>query len=218
MRAQFHGIAPELFVAAMREGMEHEKLSILRAENLPHVPPAVRRRGMFNKSGYTRHTSTARKKIPARKVSWAPLALALGFAFLPGCSKKTACLVEQDTATLSCSPDKLFARPKRDKNTLEVTAMAYTAKSVGRGGKTLPRAANGQALTPDVSAIAVSPDLIERHGLSLNQTVRISGLEGEYTVMDLMNPRHEKSIDIYFGNDNHGARQWGRRTLHISWE
>jgi 3D (Asp-Asp-Asp) domain-containing protein len=48
--------------------------------------------------------------------------------------------------------------------------------------------------------------------------VRISGLDGEYKFMDLMNPRHSKSIDIYFGNDNAAARQWGRRTLTISWE
>lgn len=145
------------------------------------------------------------------------MVLLLGTVLIPGCAKKTACVVEQDTATLSCSPSKLFALPKKD-NALTVTAMAYTAKSVGKSRKSPPRAANGETLHHGVSAIAVSPDLIEAHGLSLNQTVRLSGLDGEYKVMDLMNPRHEKTIDIYFGNDNGAARQWGRRSLVISWE
>lgn len=145
------------------------------------------------------------------------MALALAAAFLPGCAKKTACLVEQDAATLSCSPDKLFARPKIPLKKLEVTAMAYTARSVGMGGKRMPKAANGQLLTPDVNAIAVSPDLIEEHGLSLDQTVTLHGL-GEFKVMDLMAPRHSRTIDIYFGNDNSGARQWGKRALTISWQ
>ncbi len=147
----------------------------------------------------------------------APAALFLCLAILPACAKKTACLEEQDPATLSCSPNKLFALTPKPKS-LTVTAMAYTAASVGRSARSLPRAANGTLLTPDVSAIAVSPDLLEEHGLRMDQKVRIAGLDGEYTVMDLMHQRHEKSIDIYFGNDNAGARQWGRRTLTISWE
>jgi len=159
---------------------------------------------------------TPEKRKPST-LSWAPLALLLGIAFLPGCAKKQACLVEQDAATLSCSPDKLFSRPKLPTKKLEVTAMAYTARSVGKSSKSLPRAANGELLLPDVSAIAISPDLIEEHGLSLDKTVSISGL-GEYKVMDLMSPRHSRSIDIYFGNDNAGARQWGKRTLTISWD
>jgi len=145
------------------------------------------------------------------------MALALAAAFLPGCAKKTACLVGQDAATLSCSPDKLFARPKKNLNELEVTAMAYTARSVGMSGKRLPKAANGELLTPEVNAIAVSPDLIEEHGLQLDQTVTLQGL-GEFKVMDLMAPKHSRSIDIYFGNDNLGARQWGKRTMTLSWQ
>ena len=156
-------------------------------------------------------------KRNAPTLSWAPLALLFGIAFLPGCAKKSVCLVEQEPAILTCSPDKLFARPEQTFKKLEVTAMAYTARSVGKSSKSLPRAANGEFLHPDVSAIAVSPDLINEHGLSLDKTVTISGL-GEYKVMDLMAPRHSKTIDIYFGNDSAGARQWGKRTLTISWE
>ncbi|WP_217270492.1 3D domain-containing protein [Fundidesulfovibrio magnetotacticus] len=126
--------------------------------------------------------------------------------------------MEQDAATLSCSPTKLFALPARGEKSLTVTAMAYTAQSVGKSRKGLPRAANGELLTPELNAIAVSPDLIDLHGLALDQTVRIDGLDGEYKVMDLMHARHEKTIDIYFGRDAAGARQWGRRTLTISWD
>lgn len=193
-------------------------LSIFSRPALPQALVDGKDRSMINKTGYSKFHNVSRKKTSSRPISLAPLALLLGIAFLPGCAKKSACLVEQDAATLSCSPAKLFAQPKRDKNSLTVTAMAYTAKSVGKSSKSLPKAANGQVLTPDVSAIAVSPDLIEKHGLSLDQSVRISGLDGEYKVMDLMSARHSQSIDIYFGNDNAGARQWGRRTLTISWE
>lgn len=175
---------------------------------------------MINSEGYTTPRNVSTKTTSSVSFSWAPLALLLGIAFLPGCAKKTACLVEQDTATLSCSPTKLFSTPKRSDKSLTVTAMAYSARSVGKSKKStsLPRAANGDFLTPDVSAIAVSPDLIEEHGLSLDKTVRIAGLEGEYKVVDLMNPRHSKSIDIYFGNDHAAALQWGKRTLTLSWE
>jgi len=173
---------------------------------------------MINSKTYTDSTPQTRKKSSSASFTWAHVALLLGIAFLPACAKKTACTVEPFPASLACSPDKLFSLPKRGKNSLTVTAMAYTAASVGKTRKSLPRAANGELLTPDVSAIAVSPDLIEEHGLSLDKTVRISGLEGEYKVKDLMNPRHSKSIDIYFGNDNAGARQWGKRTLTLSWE
>lgn len=169
-------------------------------------------------SDLTKPDGQAGRKSSSCSFPWAALALLLGAMTLSACAKKSACLVEQDAATLSCSPNKLFALPFKPEKSLEVTAMAYTAQSVGKSRKSLPRAANGQFLTPDVSAIAVSPDLIDLHGLNLDQTVRISGLDGEFKVMDLMSARHEKSIDIYFGHDSAGARQWGRRTLTISWD
>lgn len=190
-------------------------LSIFFAPALPHSWAPVTDGVMRKETDYINPLSASTKKSPLSSFSWAHLALLVGFAFLPGCAKKQACLME-DPATLACSPDKLFAAPKSSKK-MEVTAMAYTARSVGKNGKSLPKAANGEYLTPDASAIAVSPDLIEEHGLSLDKTVNITGL-GEFKVMDLMSPRHSKSIDIYFGNDNAGARQWGRRTLTISWE
>jgi 3D (Asp-Asp-Asp) domain-containing protein len=173
---------------------------------------------MSNSKRYSTQRNAPRKAASPTSRSWAPLALALGIAFLPGCAKKTACLKEPGNTSLACSPDKLFAEPKRREKTLTVTAMAYTAQSVHHFGKSLPRAANGQCLTPDACAIAVSPDLVDEYGLDLDKTVRISGLEGEFKVMDLMSPRHSKSIDIYFGNDQAAARQWGKRVLTLTWE
>ena len=146
----------------------------------------------------------------------------MGIAFLPGCAKKDVCVTEFGSTSVSCSPDKLFAlsRPSRPDNAVTVTALAYTAQSVGKGrkSKSPPRAANGQYLTPDAAVIAVSPDLIERYGLSLDKRVRLSGLAGEYVVADLMSGRHENTIDIYFGTDARAARLWGRRTVTLSWD
>ena len=96
--------------------------------------------------------------------------------------------------------------------------MAYTAQSCGHRKHSHPRAANGECLTPQMNAIAVSPDLIQDYGIRLNKTVHLQGLKGDYTVKDIMNARHKKSIDIYFGDNQAAARQWGRRTLTLSWE
>ena len=117
----------------------------------------------------------------------------------------------------ACSPDKLFTNNRVLKNHLTVTARAYTAQSTGHSKNSRPKAANGECLTPDVSAIAVSPDLIRDYGINLNKTVRLEGL-GEYKVMDIMNARHRKCIDIYYGSNQAAARQWGSRTLTLSWE
>ena len=147
----------------------------------------------------------------------AALKLAFFLCVLPGCaaSKKACADLSPHGASLSCPSSKLFAFTPRSK-TLTVRALAYTAQSAG-GGRAIPKAANGQLLTPDIAAIAVSPDLFE-HGLVFDKKVRIEGLEGEFTVMDTMSCRHENTIDIYFGKDVVAARQWGSRELIISWE
>jgi 3D (Asp-Asp-Asp) domain-containing protein len=173
---------------------------------------------MTNKKGCSVSSVAAEKKPSSLPFSWAVMVLLFGLPLLPGCAKKTACLVEQDPATLSCSPNRLFETPPKLYKTLDVTAMAYSAKSLKRSIKSPPRAANGTYLTDSVNAIAVSPDLLESHGLRLDQKIRLVGLEGEYVVMDVMSPRHTKSIDIYFGSDHSGALQWGKRPLTIAWD
>lgn len=164
-------------------------------------------------------SSAAALKMPSSlSFSWAVAVLLLGLPLLPGCARKTACLVEQDPATLSCSPTRLFENSRKPQYSLDVTAMAYSARSVKASSKKPPRAANGTYLTDAVNAVAVSPDLMETHGLRLDQKIRLAGLEGEYVVMDVMSPRHSRSIDIYFGSDHAGALQWGKRPLTISWD
>lgn len=138
---------------------------------------------------------------------------------LPACAKKPAAHSELADADFGCPPAKLFRAPAQPDKTLTVTAKAYTAQSVGRKGPRsfAPVAANGRVLTPDLNAIAISPDLFD-HGLHFDKKVRISGLDGEFTVMDTMGNRHVQTIDIYFGHDQSAARQWGSRTLTISWD
>jgi 3D (Asp-Asp-Asp) domain-containing protein len=103
---------------------------------------------------------------------------------------------------------------------LTVNAMAYTScspKKSKRAPRVAPRGAWGDALTPDVKAVAVSPDLLEM-GLDRGDVIKIEGLPGEYKVLDVMHSRHDKTIDIFYGNDQCGAMEWGKRTLTINWQ
>ncbi len=54
-------------------------------------------------------------------------------------------------------------------------------------------------------------------GLTHNQEVRIEGLDGTYRVLDKMNKRWKKKIDIYMGEDVEKARQWGKKEVVIYW-
>ncbi len=98
---------------------------------------------------------------------------------------------------------------------LKVTASAYTS-SVGETDSTPNLAAWGDTLKPGIKSIAVSRDLIDM-GLTHNQEVRIEGLDGTYRVLDKMNKRWKKKIDIYMGNDVKKARQWGKQEVVIYW-
>jgi 3D (Asp-Asp-Asp) domain-containing protein len=98
---------------------------------------------------------------------------------------------------------------------LKVTASAYTS-SVGETDSTPNLAAWGDTLKPGMKSIAVSRDLIDM-GLTHNQEVRIEGFEGTYLVLDKMNKRWKKKIDIYMGNDVEKARQWGKQDVVIYW-
>ena len=125
-------------------------------------------------------------------------------------------------ASLQGQADPAFlfgvARQAGKKKTLRVRAMAYTC-SVGRKRKPVKHAARGawgDMLTPG-KAVAVSHDLLEQ-GLDHGDVITIEGLPGEYRVLDVMHGRHKKSIDIFYGDDQCGARDWGKRTLRISWQ
>lgn len=113
-------------------------------------------------------------------------------------------------------PSYLFgSRPLAPKKSVRVKALAYTGCSIK--SKRTTRGAWGDALTVDVKAVAVSPDLLEM-GLDRGDVISIEGLPGKYKVLDVMHSRHDKTIDIFYGNDACGATQWGKRTLNITWQ
>lgn len=102
-------------------------------------------------------------------------------------------------------------------NRLRVTATAYTSH-VGQTDSTPNIAAWGDRLRPGMKAIAVSRDLLKVYGLKRGQKVRIKGLKGEYLVLDKMNKRWRKKIDIYMGMNKRKAFRWGRRKVEIMWD
>ena len=101
-------------------------------------------------------------------------------------------------------------------NSLEVTATAYTSNSK-ETDETPFLTAWGDTLKPDMKAIAVSRDLIQK-GLTHQVEVTIDGLVGTYIVRDKMNKRWTKKIDIYMGLDMKKAKKWGKRKVVIYWQ
>ncbi len=99
---------------------------------------------------------------------------------------------------------------------LRVTATAYTSHA-NQTDSTPNIAAWGDRLRPGMKAIAVSRDLLKVYGLKHKQKVRIKGLKGEYVVLDKMNKRWRKKIDIYMGMNKRKAFSWGRRKVEILW-
>jgi 3D (Asp-Asp-Asp) domain-containing protein len=98
---------------------------------------------------------------------------------------------------------------------MEVTVTAYN--STPRQTEGNPSiAAWGDRLKPGMKCIAVSRDLIA-HGLEHEVEVYIEGLEGAYRVLDKMNRRFEKRIDVYFGKNVEAARQFGEQQATIYW-
>jgi len=110
----------------------------------------------------------------------------------------------------------LSCRPDVEKHSLEVTATAYTSHQDQTLGDPLV-AAWGDKLKPEINAIAVSRDLLDS-GLNYGVMVNIKGLPGKYRVTDKMHSRWEKKIDIYMGEELEKAREWGVRTVTITWE
>ena len=103
-----------------------------------------------------------------------------------------------------------------DQRSLIVDATAYNSLEEQTKKGDPATAAWGDKLEPGMKAIAVSRDLIEM-GLDHRTPVRIEGLPGEYMVLDKMNKRWTKKIDIYMGTDEQAAREWGKRRVRITW-
>ncbi|SMY37013.1 3D domain-containing protein [Photobacterium andalusiense] len=97
---------------------------------------------------------------------------------------------------------------------LNVTATAYN--SVRAQTDSSPNiAAWGDRLKPGMKAIAVSRDLLKM-GLKRGSKVKISGLPGEYVVLDKMHHRWNRKIDIYMGKNVRAAKNWGKRRVTIT--
>jgi 3D (Asp-Asp-Asp) domain-containing protein len=100
-------------------------------------------------------------------------------------------------------------------HTLKVTAVAYTLDD-DQTDDSEDIGAWGDELDDEAKIIAVSRDLLAM-GLKRGTKVRIKGKPGEYIVMDLMNKRWTKRIDILM-EDEDDAFRWGKRKVTISWK
>ncbi|WP_375579781.1 hypothetical protein ABWH96_01500 [Marivirga tractuosa] len=100
-------------------------------------------------------------------------------------------------------------------DTIQVTATAYNSieAQTKKGNPAL--AAWGDTLKPGMKAIAISRDFLNEDILEHNSEVKIEGLEGTYKVMDKMNKRWTRKIDIYMGLDEEAARNWGKQQVEI---
>lgn len=104
----------------------------------------------------------------------------------------------------------------REEHQLKVTATAYNSLPEQTHKNHAAITAWGDTLKPGMKSIAVSRDLIKM-GLDHNTEVKIKGLDGTYKVLDKMNKRWEKKIDIYFGLDREKALEWGKKQVVITW-
>jgi 3D (Asp-Asp-Asp) domain-containing protein len=113
---------------------------------------------------------------------------------------------------------RFYKQTKKVKRTnrLRVTATAYTSHAA-QTDSTPNIAAWGDKLRPGMKVIAVSRDLLTVYGLKHGSKVRIKGLPGEYRVLDKMNKRWRKKIDIYMGKNLNKAYKWGRRKVELRW-
>ncbi len=101
------------------------------------------------------------------------------------------------------------------KQTLVVAATAYNSLPEPYTGQEAPTAW-GHKLEPGNKVISVSRDLVDL-GLVDGVVVEIEGLPGKYLVADKMARRWTKKIDIYMGLDEVAAKEWGNRTVKLTW-
>ncbi len=126
----------------------------------------------------------------------------------------SGCSIFPEQLSLKKHHDKDFTVEK-ETHTMVVTATAYTSCR-RETDKTPYLAAWNNRLKPSVKSIAVSRDLLPL-GVTNGTKVRIDGLKGTYVVLDKMNKRWKKKIDIYMGCNLKKARHWGKRKVTIHW-
>ena len=143
------------------------------------------------------------------KYIFVPL-LILSFLFL-GCDKESPTPGKpKSSKTVKASKPKI-----QKEHVLRVTSSAYTS-CIRETDSTPYLAAWNNRLKPGIKSIAVSRDLLKM-GLGNGSYVTIDGLKGKYKVLDKMNKRWKKKIDIYMGCDLKKARRWGKRKVTIRW-
>ncbi len=130
---------------------------------------------------------------------------------------------KKSISVTKAKPNKRVQKPKEYKvvkpnstRSLNVVATAYTSHR-NQTDSTPFVAAWGNRIAPGMRIIAVSRDLVYKHGLKNGTKVRISGLPETYIVRDTMNERFRNKIDIYMGIDKRRAIRWGRRYVKLSW-
>ena len=102
-----------------------------------------------------------------------------------------------------------------DYRSMTVTVTAYNSVTSQTDGTPFLAAWNNR-LRPGMKAIAVSRDLLDE-GLTDGTVVAIEGFDEDYQVVDKMDDRFTRRIDIYMGTDVERARQWGEQQRRIWW-
>ena len=117
---------------------------------------------------------------------------------------------------LTCSFSFSASACENASRKMEVTATAYTS-SVSETDSTPNISAWGDRLKPGMRVIAVSRDLLAM-GLTHGTLVTVEGFDKDFIVLDKMNKRWTKKVDIYMGNDKRAALNWGKRKVNICWK
>ena len=110
-----------------------------------------------------------------------------------------------------CYAMQIAAEPRA----MEVTVTAYNSTKAQTDADPHIGACN-KRITSNSNAIAVSRDLF-RMGLDCGTEVALEGFEKNFVVMDKMNKRFSKRIDIHMGKKIKQARNWGVKKLMIWW-
>lgn len=118
---------------------------------------------------------------------------------------------QQSEQIAASTVDELVASEPEKWRKLAIVATAYNSVEA-QTDDTPDIAAWGDKLEPGMKSIAVSRDLLKM-GLKRGSRVWISGLQGEYVVLDKMNKRWRKRIDVYMGEDVRAALNFGKRNL-----
>jgi 3D (Asp-Asp-Asp) domain-containing protein len=193
-------------------------------ENHIHINDSVRFR-TSSKRIYTKSSST--QKIRDNNLTKTPT-VATKKKIQPKKDKLVSFIENWDKDKKSiyakqAKPKKIVQKPKEYKivepnspKSLSVVATAYTSHR-NQTDSTPFVAAWGNRIGPGMRIIAVSRDLIRKHGLKNGTKVRITGLPETYIVRDKMNERFCNKIDIYMGVDKRKAIRWGRRYVKLSW-